>query len=49
MLPSFFISCQSVEEDDITHFSPLVSSQEYVYIPIKRVLFDYYDKKNGVL
>ncbi len=45
MLPSFFISCQSVEEDDITHFSPLVSSQEYVYIPIKRVLFDYYDKK----
>ncbi len=46
MLPCFFAACQSTEEekDDIP-FPPLMTSTEYVYIPIKDVQFSYFDKR----
>lgn len=45
MLPLFLISCQSSRiPEDTTSASPQKPLQEYIYIPIKRVIFDYYEK-----
>ena len=45
MLPSFVVSCQSVEDADFVQLPPLASSKDYIYIPVKRIIFDYSDKK----
>jgi hypothetical protein len=44
MLPSFVISCQSAQNPEDILLPTLSPASEYVFIPIKRVVFDYYDK-----
>jgi hypothetical protein len=44
MLPAFFISCQTNKKDEEMFTNPLVTSSEYVFIPIKRIVFDYFDR-----
>ena len=44
MLPSFVISCQSVQEPEDTVLPLITTTSEYIFIPIERVIFDYYDK-----
>ena len=44
MLPSFVISCQSVQKPEDTLLPQRDPTSEYVFIPIKRIVFDYFDK-----
>ncbi|WGL59917.1 hypothetical protein QEJ31_15400 [Pigmentibacter sp. JX0631] len=46
ILPCFFVSCQSTEEDkDELPSPPLMTSTEYVYIPLKDIQISYFDKR----
>ncbi len=44
MLPSFVISCQTIQKPENISLSPRNPTSEYVFIPIKRIFFDYYNK-----
>lgn len=44
MLPSFVISCQTIQKPEDISLPPRDSTSEYVFIPIKRIDFDYYNK-----